>query len=369
LGTIKGFYELNEFQFGRNYKGGTPYYYASLRDGFDHYFDSVRDVKNTLHLSLDGLNSPERLSLMSAKMMDNIGLSILAFHRFFELFIKDLLSRVNPFFSVKVPDNKEEYFRFFDGSLTASELKTVEFATAYDRLKGAFKYYDDESDEFQIIDDFRFLTEQKSVEALAALTRWRNRIMHNGKTLPNCVSFDFLISQQLIPIISSIIAVEQEKLKDWKPHYFKSVTGINIIDRIRSIEFEPAEFSEPEVTSELKWKYLYLAHLKEIGRALFTQDFAIRNNVDYWESSYENPIGRVERFADLESSHEEFFKRKACNCCNTMSLVVYRKPTEDVLGIGRSFHSWFKCFHCGYSLSIHLGDPFDFGLSEERVFT
>lgn len=368
MSQIKNFHKANEFEFGRKYQSATPYYYASLHDGFEHYFNSVRNIKNTVHLSLDSLHLPDNLSLETIKMMDGIGLSILAFHRFFELFIKDLLARINPFLSVIVIDKRDEFFRFLDGSLSPAEVKTVEYGIAFQRLEGAFKYYCEVGPQYREIDRFRFLIEGANKEALGILTEWRNRIMHNGKTLPNCVSFDFLISQQIIPIVSKIIEAEQDNLKKWKPHFFESLSGVNIIEEICLIKFNPSEFNEPSASLALQLKYLRLAHLKELGRASFTQDYAIRNNVDYWESSYADPIGRAERFAESESSNDEFFKRTRCNCCNNQSMVVYKKPTDDLFEIGRNFHSWFKCFLCGYSLNLHMGDPFDFGLAEERVF-
>ncbi len=368
MSQTKNFHQANEFEFDRRYKASTPYYYASLHDGFEHYFNSVRNIKSTVHLSLDMLHSPDNLSSMTVTMMDDIGLSILAFHRFFELFIKDVLARINPFLSVKVIDKRDEVFRFFDGKLSPSEVKSVEYGVAYQRLEGALKYYDENSPEFKKIDRFRFLVDRENKDALETLTTWRNRIMHNGKTLPNCVSFDFLISRQIIPIVSRVIQLEQDNLKNWKPHFFQSLSGIDIVEEICSMKFTPSEFANRTTPIELQSEYLYLAHLKELGRASFTQDFAIRNNVDYWESSYENPIGRAERFAESESSHEEFFKRTRCNCCNNQCLVVYRKPMEDLFRTGYNFHSWFKCFLCGYSLNIHMGDPYDFGLAEGRVF-
>ncbi len=354
--------------FGKRYKGSVPYYYASLHDGFEHYFNSVRNIKNTVHLSLDSLHLPNNLSSTTVKMMDEIGLSILAFHRFFELFIKDILARINPFLSVKVIDKRDEFFRFLDGSLSPSEVQTVEYGIAFKRLEGAFRYYREGRNELNEIDQFWFLVDRENKDALETLTIWRNRIMHNGKTIPNCVSFDFLISRQIIPIVFKIIEIEQDNLKNWKPHFFESLSGINIVKEICTIKFTPSQFVKQRTSIELQSEYLYLAHLKELGRASFTQDFAIRNNVDYWESSYENPIGRAERFAESESSHEEFFKRTRCNCCNNQCLVVYRKPIDEVFVNGRNFSSWFKCFLCGYSLNSSMGDPFDFGLAEEKIF-
>ena len=123
----------------------------------------------------------------------NVVFSILGFHRFFELLMKDILRRINPFLAVKFLEKEEELFKFLDNKLNADEIKTIENAETIKRFKQAFKHYDKTSEIYlEHLKDYEFLTTKESYETLEMLAEWRNRIMHNGTTLPNLFAFEYL---------------------------------------------------------------------------------------------------------------------------------------------------------------------------------
>ncbi len=367
MNKLRNFFKNNDVRISKDFTTNPPVYYSSLNDAFHNYFLTFRDKKDTFHFILDIQSwTRETLAFNFTGANDNIVFSILGFHRFIELLLKDILRRINPYLAVKFLENEEDLFLYFDSKLRADEIKTIEYNEAFKRFKQAFKYYDKNSDVFsQHLKDYEFLLSQRSIETLNYLTEWRNRIMHNGMTLLNLLAFEYLISQRLIPLIDKIIKAEKKYLQNYLPHFFRTATGIKLIDEFLAVKFEFSDFEEKSKSRKLAISLLRLGHLKEIGRTTF--NINIRNNISYYEPYYDNPNGRVERFAEAERKNRDFYNLRECLCCGAKSMVVYRKSI-DIPWADRKFISWFKCYNCDYSLKDNVGDPNFFNLSDKLIF-
>ena len=198
------------------------------------------------------------------------------------------------------------------------------------------------------------------------LSNWRNRIIHNGNTLPNIYAMDYLVSQRISPLVLRVIESDKQTLKDYRPHYFTTFTGIEIIKEISLVQFDYKDFTKKEHT-ELWYKILHLAHLKEMGRAAYSTDPLLKRNLSYYEPYFEHPVERYEANAKNQESHPEFYSRAKCPCCGYKTLVVYRKDI-DIFYTDDKFISWFTCYACNYSLKNNIGDPHYFGLSGQPIF-
>jgi len=364
--TEDAFFNENEYKI---IDGGVtlipPIYYQSLNDAFNNYFKTVKNNKNTYHFQLDFKEGNNwRFDFHN---IDSAVFTILGFHRFFELLLKDILRRINPFLAVKFPEKEKESILFYNQDLDHEKMETVEFRKAFERFKEALKYstLNPDNTQYLIVRKFSFL---KEGETLNRLAKWRNRIMHNGNTLPNIYLLDYFVSQNIIPLINKVIEAEKDILKDYLPHYFKTLSGINIIEEIIKIKIDYNDFKNDTLKEELIEKYLRLAHLKELGRASYTLDVTIKKNIIYDSPYYHDPIGRNTRCAIHETNHESYYSNKKCPCCGFETLVVYRKEIDNIITQKKDFISWFSCFTCTYSLKNNIGDPRYFGFSEESLF-
>jgi hypothetical protein len=364
--TIDEFFKENEYKIDEGGRVLTPpIYYQSLNDAFNNYFNTVKNNKDTYHFLLDfkdkATNSFEFHNLDSAVF------TILGFHRFFELLLKDILRRINPFLAVKFPEKEKETLNYFNNNLDPEKMETVEFRKAFERFKEAINYHNQNphKSEYSIVQEFLFLN---SGDTLNRLAKWRNRIMHNGNTIPNVYLLDYLVSQKIIPIIDAVVKADKGILKNYLPHYFETLTGIKIIDEIIKIKIDFKDFRNESKANELALKILRLAHLKELGRASYTLEYTIKSNISYYAPYYKDPIGRNIRFAEQEKVHESFYANKKCPCCGFETLVVYRKEYDDIFTKKKNFISWFNCFTCTYSLKNNIGDPEYFGYSKEKLF-
>ena len=369
--NLRDFFKNNEVKIGKGKDITTtpPIYYSSLKEAFHNYFFTFRYYKDSFHYILDIQTwDKSSLAINFSGANDNIVFSILGFHRFIELLMKDILRRINPYFAVKFLEREDELFQYFDNKISPDDIKTIEYNEAVKRFKQAFKYYDNTTIIYKIyLKKYEFLLTQRNIETLNILAEWRNRIMHNGMTLPNLFAYEYLVSQRIIPLINEIIKAEKKYLKKYIPYYFETKTGIKIIDEILAVKFEFTDFKDKSKSKSLAFSLLKLVHLKEMGRAAFNNDIVIRKNNSFYEPYYENPNGRIERFAETERNHYEFYDLRDCLCCGIKSLVVYRKPI-DIPWTDDKFISWFKCFNCDYSLKNNIGDPSFFNLSDKPIF-
>lgn len=367
---LTDFLKENEIRIGKDFQTTPPVYYHSLNDAYYNYFQTLRDYKETYHFLLD-FQSWDRESLAA-----NYGNSkstvfaILGFHRFFELLLKDILKRFNPFLAVKFLEKDEDLIKFFDNNLSPEDVNSVEFTEANKRIRRLFTYYSNKPEEINIITKFEFLNSPFNQETLSELAKWRNRIIHNGNTVPNIYALDYLVSQRITSLVIEIIDADKETLNQYTPHYFETFTGIKIIDRIRQIKFDYMDFTNPNKSSNLGLAILELAHLKELGRAMYKTDPAFKRNRSFYESYYKDPIQKFERFAAVETAHLNFHSLKNCPCCGFNTLIIYKDEYQNAFTkeFKMEFISWFKCFACDYSLKNNLGDPYYFEISKEKIF-
>jgi hypothetical protein len=367
--NIDDFFKNNEVRIGKgkDFTTTPPLYYQSLDEAFFNYFKSLINYKDTFHLLRDFKSLGRKGISFNFSNTDSTVFTILGFHRFFELLLKDILKRINPFLSVKFLENEEQVITFLNDELEPDAIKSIEFGEALKRFIKAVNYFKQNSNkkDFEIAQKFEFLIKDDTLKRLA---KWRNRIIHNGNTLPNIYLLDYLISQKVVPLVHKIFDVDKKVLKNYKPHYFETFTGIKIIEEILNIKFDYNDFTNDKKSKELALKILRIAHLKELGRATFNIEIHLQSNKLFNDPYYEDPIGRNKRFVESEKSHKSFYSYKKCPCCGCETLVIYRKEIYDIFHKRRDFISWFNCFTCSYSLKNNLFDPHYFGYSQEPLF-
>jgi len=371
MNDLQKFLKNNEVSIKNNEKinFGFPMYYSSLHDGFLKYFQTFRDEKDMFHFHLNFETwNEESLAAKSMSSRDNTIFAILSFHRFIELVIKDVLRRINPFLAVKLNEKADQLILLLENKLDAEDCKTIEFQESLNRFREAFKQYEQSSSVYtDHLKDYEFLIEKEALESISGLTEWRNRIMHNGNSLPNFYAFEYLMSQRIIPLLNKILLAEQKHFPNCIPYFFETPTGTNIINNILSIKFHFTDCNNFKNHAGLDEKLLKLGHLKELGRASINQNVPLRKNVSFYEPYYRTPIERAERIAESEKNHENFHHTQNCICCGKNTLVTY-KVDIDFPWIEVKYVSWFKCYFCDYSLKNNVRDPQYFGLSEKPLF-
>lgn len=367
---LQEYFNENKIKIGDDFQVKPPLYYTSLHDAYRHYFMTFRDVKDLLWFQLQSdLLERKNFMFQFKARNENVVFTILSFHRFFELFLKDVLEKLNPYLKVKFPQKEKDVIAYIDGQLNPNHINTIEAGDTIKRIIAVFQYYKDKP-EYLSLKPYEFLSEKFFENTFKILTEWRNRILHNGNTVINVIALDYLVSQRIIPLSNQIIEIQGIELQFDRPYFFKTKTGIDVIDEILKIKFSYDDFNNPEQYSQLRTGIMKLGHYKEIGRAAFNDDFLKRENISYYEEKYKDPIRRSERFANSEKEADHFNSIHNCFCCGANSLVVYKHIfTDNIVFKKEIVTHWAKCYHCDYSIGSEVGDPHIFDICNEPLFT
>ncbi len=367
-----------------------PYYYVSLRHALGFYFNTF--ITNNIwydSYAFDASPLKTRGTLSNTVDEENSINAIIFFERFLELFLKDILKKVDRRFTYdikRLDQNRNNALQIITKIRGDSlEIKrhnnkplTTPFRQAIRRYYELIDLYNAGNKDRivkkygTIHKEYSFLDSEKFRATMELLSWYRDRLLHNGNRCPTLLLLDYIISQRVIPLICAICKKEEPKLGE-ALFYFKTPTGIDILESICAIKFEFKDLQKRET----KLNLLYLGHLKEMGRSNLTMNLFIRNN---WQAgheyNYKDPKGRARRFALAECAgsdykHPDFPAPVSCPCCGESTLVVYRFTQEkSFLHGGRDADiDWIKCYLCDYHLRYNAGDPVYFRLSSQPLFT
>jgi hypothetical protein len=367
--TLNDFFSDNDVRIGKDFQTIPPIYYQSLTEGMHGYFNTILTLKFKYNLLVNTeIHNRESIAFNFNDSNSTVS-CLLGLHRFFELLLKDLLSRVNPFLAVKFLENENQQIAYLNQTLDYEKVNTIEFSDAYKRFKALIKSTKNEVKNLDIskIEPFKFLVED---DTLKQLSTWRNRIIHNGKTLPNLFALDYIITQKVLPLIAKVLETDKQPQTEYFPPYFITPSGINILELLLKIKFDFRDFYKKDDKNNrmLISKLFLIGHLKELARASFYFDRHItEDNISYQESYYENPIARFHRFAKAEEGNEFYFNTEMCLSCGVKTLIIYKKVNTDLLGKKLDYY-YCRCTSCDYFFSENFADPFALGLSKQRIF-
>ena len=388
LETLRNLAEQNDVTIADhgNYRRVPPHYFDSLRNAFEFYFNTFNTQNASYNFYAEGLSMhPTRATKHDFLDEENTVLAIVAFERFFELFLKNLLWMTNENLAYtrkkgKLPIDKliaEIKAGTFEPLAMDGKPFTIPFRETLTRFYGLIDLHKQGSSDaivtaFSVIlSKHSFLDSSDHQASLELLNWYRDRILHNGNKLPSLWMLDYFVTQHLIPIIAEIIRAEKDTLAE-SMFYFTTLTHIDLIKELTSIRFEFNQLHDPQKTQETLQTLLSIGHLKELGRANLNMNLYMRNNTQAtYEYNYKDPKGRGRRFANVEKNeHPHAIRVSQCICCGEESMVVYRETINDIFNPGSKKHiEWVKCYTCDYHIRYNAGDPYLFNLKEDKLFS
>ncbi|MDB5199172.1 MAG: hypothetical protein JWO92_1135 [Chitinophagaceae bacterium] len=367
----------------RNHRATIPYYYNSLRHAFSFYFNTFITNNTAYSFYAEGLYN-KNVQIFKHQIMDhdNTLLSIISFQRFFELYIKDLLSKANKNLILKPKQrlnsidiiNSIQNGTFQPKTFNNNPL-SISFSEAISMLYFLIDLSKKKSSSgrtvkkfSKLINNYSFLDSAEYRSTLEYINWYRNRVLHNGNKLPSLWLFDYIISQRISPIIWDIVKLAPAELVD-AFFYLKTVTGIDLLKELNKIKFEFKTLKNKKNQQETFVNLLKIGHIKELGRANMNMNLFLRLNHATYEYNYNDPAGRAMRFALSEDHFEDFRNVSDCPCCGINSLVLYQKNIDDLFNPGHDLKiSWVKCYMCDYYLRFDTGEPYLLGLYTKSLF-
>jgi hypothetical protein len=364
--NLKDFLDFNSSKINEDYEVIPPIYYYSLDDAFFHYFQTFRDKKDVYDYSVHHEFWDVKNFNFSRISYDHATFTFLGFHRFFELLLKDLLRKVNPNLALKF-DKTDNLFELVTNNLIVNG-QTIEFREALDRINIIFQQYkiDNLSYKFSIIQNFNFIVSGDNYDTLKNLNDWRNRIMHNGLTIPNIIGLDYFITQRILPLVKKIIDIELPDI--FRPFYLKTPSGIDILEELLKIKFTYLDFSRKKNVDILYKHLIKIGHLKELGRSSFNIYPSLRTGQPFFEPYDSEFLSRVHKIAENEKNNKDFYKLEKCVCCSQETAVVYKKESLSLINKEKTYFYWLRCYFCDYCIRDNVGEPSIFGLTRIRYF-
>lgn len=270
--------------------------------------------------------------------------SIIYFHHFFEITIKDLLEKNNNILAKNF--NNQDMLLVINDLINKKEIdnsilehiNTIEFSEALKRLKILnTSLYSDKS--------LEFLTNSAYLKNLEKLNAYRNRILHKGRLVLKFKELDKFIGGDLFPIVKQIF--EHPYYKNHKKRWYNKPLHCKID------VFE-------EIIKECKLpntNHRKIAVLKEMGRASYS--------IPYFYQCKDEKVIRQEANI-LTGVPIKYVKEviEKCPVCGKSALVIDKEQEDQ--------YEWIdlvKCFNCSFELHYgYIGNMSEFNLKNCNYF-
>lgn len=373
------------------HKSKPAHFYSSLRDAFGFYFNTFQTKNESydFYISSTSTTIKKNLKILESQFLDveNTVLCLVAFERFFELFLKDILSKTNPKLTYKehyrnksnstwMMLDKIKNKRFVPNRPDGKRIHKIPFRETINRFYDLINYSNDPTKKnhaivkrfSKVYKNFQFLDDNDFKATLEFLNWYRDNILHDGNKLPRLRFLDFIITQRVIPIANKILASEPTIPSDWL-YFTKTISGIEILTSMLNIGFKLRNTKTENKINETYNALLCIGHLKELGRANMKMNNALRNNRSAYEYNYNDIFGRGKRFALAErKNHKNAKEIKICPCCNVNSLVHYTILGKDLDMPQNNDIEWLKCYTCDYYIRYNVFDLHYFNPELEKHF-
>jgi len=273
--------------------------------------------------------------------------TVIHFHHFAELVIKDFLRAEHPLLADHTANHHVLFHKLLKGeSLTEKDeknLKSAEFSEASKRL-------------YQLIDTNRidrrihFIAEHHKF--LETLTNFRNRLLHRGTVIMRYDATDEFVGGYVLPFVLKVVELEEYKKLDrfWRPKPL--YCGVDFIQEIVD-SCKRGDHSRPKI-----------ALLKELGRA------AYENPID--ESGFGELLGVPHRrHAELIANAARGRKGdiRQCAVCGVNCVQIHYDHEDQgfdgdgVPILGPPFPFEARCLNCTFEIDVELFDSNMFGLA------
>lgn len=341
-----------------------------LRQGLLDYYNTYHSLRGNFYEYLHPLpNGKVEMSQAKGHQFLMLYFSGASFIQLFiELAVKEILENINPILVTgklnnKVQGTKESRFITYISSNDLERFEilgkdhTVAYSTALDRL---IKLINSESSpaNFKVDPKYHFFAQNK--EMLYYLAEIRNEIIHKADRVISKYSWELLFVNYIIPFINTWLDT-QDNMVMLKRRLHR---GINILDSLSDIKLNVNYHSGLNYNTIQK-NLRHINHLKELGRASYNNPIHMyetlseedRNNAteDYQDSLRKKSVAEI-----LECKKQYVVKMNVCPCCGLESNGVFLDYCND---------KFAYCENCTYLIyEKELGDPYEFELTENKVF-
>lgn len=281
--------------------------------------------------------------------------TILHFHHFFELILKDILRAEHELLTNDASGNPLILFQLLKGEKVdlskLQPLKSVEFGEALKRVVCLINN--------NKLDQTKYGYIKTGSSILEKLNWFRNRLIHRGTFVLPYAALDEFIGKFLLPIIVTSLQLPQLVGKENFWQYQPLICGIDPLLQLHSIfQAHPINFKK-------------VAFVKELGRAAFDSPIQKRGTrIDEGDQARAETIAKFE----FENGETGIYDVLNCPVCGSKSLVRFfdigtENPDSEDPG-----KAWLKtvnveCYCCSFKITEELSNASQVGLPIEDYWT
>jgi DNA-binding TFAR19-related protein (PDSD5 family) len=318
---------------------------ASLSVALKAYFRSYHSAQMVRDLFQEGGGGANADSSYSPRYFEDCAETILHFHHFIELSLKEVLRSKHQLLAADASRLSVILDKLLANEAVSAEemvrLSSPEFADTLTRLCDLIRAGRLDQATLSFIPD--------AGELLKQLNNLRNRLWHRGTFILRYQAFDELIGGSVLPFVKKLVSL-QHNGHGWG--YPALHCGI-----------DPAE----EIIAEMAGgrRLRKVAYLKELGRAAFENPAPF----EWGESWTREERRRATAAAKSEADGEGVAEIRACPVCGVESLVVYESieaegeesPGGEAELVVRSTFA-VRCMCCTFSIDTAVDNASVWGL-------
>ncbi len=368
--------------------------FTALKNAIGYYYNTLNSLEGGIGLAYFALPGEETEfdndNHCIGEYPKSFINSIVSFHHFFELHIKDVLSEYHLLLGRKITNytNADDILNQLDSGTIETNSDTVNFRFAFKLLKKLQKNNDRINSTYKLLPEHFFLLDSNNYQTILKLHDYRNATLHKGNTILGYIAFDYFISQHVLPLVNEIL---QSQSKYQLEELNKKVgCNINVLDEILKIKFKIQDLERKEaIDIVFENKLCHLAHLKELGRASYSRpiDLPMQHikkllnkkktktvqNIDNYDRSASLSLKSyklAQKLAVTESKNSNVHQRLTCPCCGANTLLTYWRIEIPVEGLPVSFKEidYANCSFCSYQVRSDIHDPYDFKITSNPIF-
>lgn len=325
-------------------KNITPSALTSLTLGLKGFFNTYNTLHNFNYSLKNFTEAQEKKLCEFSEYHENYLQTIIHFHHFIELLMKDALRShsVNLANKLQKGTTKEaELLQYLQEGKDIDAIMftdmTVEYKTSLKRI------YALPGSSFKDI-----IIEHK--DAIEEINVLRNRLLHRGAYFLTYRQLDKFIVRMILPLVQDLL-FKCEELWDGEElvEYWKYDSDHTEIDPIEEII---------KISKDKKIDYKAIAFYKAVGLAL-----------------YQKPVGNfLERFHEDDLVKQIYGLQnksaKSCFICSYDTLLLYPEIDYSSLNKLKEGEQPFRtgkaiCTKCGFKLYNDVSEPADYGINEE----
>jgi hypothetical protein len=289
------------------------------KDEFD--FDNAEKSFNSIHI----LNRAKAETSFTKAYIE----TILHFHHFIELTIKELLRRQNELLPYKISKKKGMLDKILNGEILnphENEKHSLGFSDSLELMKELMN-----RGKFSALKNYKLYFEDEG--PLCELNLLRNRLVHRDSFLVRYTDLDILVGKNIFPFILKLLdlPIYKNNKFPWRPKQLHCK-----IDPIQKI-IDDCNVSKPNFSK--------IAFLKEMGRAAYKNPLSPKHKM-----IKDGGIKIMEERAQKEKGE---LSVKECPVCGANSVI---RETDYNSDSETQWVSTLNCICCSFEIDSELSE-------------